>query len=330
MTASAVPVGTLTPDQVREVLVAATVAPSLHNTQPWRFRLTPTGIEIHADRSRSLRVADPDDRELMLGCGAALLNMRLATHALGRYPDVRLLPDPREPDLLARVRPTGLRPATPVDQELARAIPLRHTNRRPFAHKPVPADTQVRLRRAAQAEHSWLIPVTTDHLGDLKRLVHRAHELQQHDPRFTAEWRHWTGRNDGATDGVPARSSGPTPEPQDEWVLRDFGGGRARRRMPGKDMEPEPLIVAIGSFVDGPAHWLRAGQAMQRVLLTATSTGLAASFLTQLIEVPSVRTELRQLLGGGLWPQTVLRIGYGSPVPPVPRRPITDVVDTSW
>ncbi|MGP4019279.1 Acg family FMN-binding oxidoreductase [Saccharopolyspora sp. 5N708] len=320
-------VGSLAAERVREVLLAATAAPSLHNSQPWRFRCTPDAIELHADRSRAVPVADPDDRELLLACGAALLNLRLAIQMAGVQADVRMPPGRSQPDLLAVVRPAGRRPATPTCVGLAGAIHQRRTNRRPFQPTPVPLPVRNQLRQAAEAERAWLAIPEQPQLAKLRSLLERAHQVQFADPAFAAEWRYWTGRDLDARDGVPARSCGPAREPQDEWVLRNFGGGSAKARVSGKDFEPEPLICVLGSFQDSLSAQLHAGMAMQRVLLTATTAGLSASFLSQAIEVPAARKELRALIGGGLWPQAVLRIGYGSPVPTTPRRPLEEVVE---
>lgn len=327
MTIAAHPVGNLSAAAVETMLAAAGAAPSLHNSQPWRFHRTPTAIELYADTDRALPVADPDHRELVLACGGALLNLRLALHAAGLHPTVTLLPEPAASGLLARVRPVGHRPVTPTDRALADAIPRRHTNRRPFLPTPVPLTLLAGLRKAARVEQAWLATVTPAQLPLLRALVAAAHDTQQQDPGFRAEWDQWTGRTAHSPDGVPARNSGPLPESHDQWVLRDFSGGVAKPRLPGKDFEPEPLIAVIGTFHDGTLARLQAGQAMQRVLLTATTSGLAASFLSQVVEVPATRRQLRDLIGGGLWPQALLRIGYGTPVPATPRRPVRDLLD---
>ena len=311
-----IPVGGLTEEQVRSVLVAAMAAPSLHNSQPWRFSCAPTTIELYADVARAVPVADPDHRELLLSCGAALLNLRLAIRALGVHPAVQLLPDPTNPDLLAVVRPQGHNVATSVDRRLAEAIPHRRTNRKPFTALTVPVALLNGLRQAAKIEQAWLATLAAGQLPILRTLLGQAHNAQQHDPAFVAEWSHWTGRGPGSADGVPASSGGPLPEPQDEWMLRDYSAGHARPRVAGKDFEPDPLIAVIGTFHDLPLARLQAGQAMQRVLLVATAAGLSASFLSQVVEVPATRKQLRELIVGGLWPQTVLRLGYGSPMQP--------------
>lgn len=326
MSADIIPVGNLTEDDIREVLDAAAAAPSLHNSQPWRFVCTAPTIELHLDPTRALPAADPDRREMLLACGAALLNLRLALRARGAHAVVSLVPDPGRPDLLARVRPGGRHPVSPRDRELAQAIRLRRTNRRPFLPTPVPPTTVPALRAAARAELAWLATLAPAQLPLLRAQLAAAHRIQRADAAFRAEWELWTGRADDSADGVPTRSSGPLPEPQDEWVLRDFSGGHGRQRLPGKDFEPDPLIVVVGSVHDRPVARLQAGQAMQRVLLTATTLGLSASFLSQVVEVPTTRRQLRELIGGGLWPQTVLRLGYGSPVPPTPRRDLSEVV----
>ncbi|MGE0297517.1 Acg family FMN-binding oxidoreductase [Pseudonocardia sp.] len=317
----------LEPAQVADVLTTAGRAPSLHNTQPWWFRVRPDVIELHADPSRSLPVTDPESREMRLACGAALYTLRLALHGHGIRPLVTIRPDPDDPDLIAAVRHGGSRPATPEQRTLLRAVPLRHTNRRPFADTPVGAAERSAMRRAAQEEGVWLHEVLDPlQRARLRDLAVRAHHTQLTDPGFRDEMERWTAVSPDRADGVPATAGGPLPEPHRVWTLRDFTGGTGARLDPAKDPGGEPLVAVLSAYLTGPHAEIQAGQAMQRVLLTATVHGLAASFVSQIVEVPSIREELRRLVGGTLLPQVVLRVGYGHPVLATPRRPATDLL----
>ncbi|KAA2261846.1 nitroreductase [Solihabitans fulvus] len=316
----------LSSEDIGMVLEAGAQAPSLHNSQPWRFRVLPEAIELHADLTRRLPSTDPDDRELRLACGAALLNIRLALHSKGVRPLVSLHPAAASGPL-AVVTHGGTARMTEDIAALLRAVWQRHTNRRPFLDAPVPIAHRHMLVRAAQTERTWLQMITDrDQRARLQRMVALAHREQLDDPAYRVELVTWTSVDDGRNDGVPPRSAGPAPESQDEWTLRDFTSGQGTPRRPGKDFESEPLIAVLSSHFEGELAQLQAGQAMQRVLLTATALGLAASFLSQVIEVPTTRGELRRMIGGGVHPQTVLRIGFGSPVPAAPRRPVAELL----
>ncbi|WP_345378428.1 Acg family FMN-binding oxidoreductase [Pseudonocardia yuanmonensis] len=309
--------------ELQDVLHAAALAPSLHNSQPWRFRVTADGIELHADPERRPRVADPSGREMRLACGAALFNLRLALTGHGVRPLVTVLPNPLEPDLVAVVRRGGGRPPTPAERRLLAAMPHRHTNRRPFTADPVANPARHALRRAALDEGAWLDLVTDPATrAALSHLARRAHERQIADPGFVAELERWTARERGHADGVPLSAAGPVPWPNAAWVMRDFSAGSG----PDHGYEADPLIAVLSVHGDGLHEEIRAGQAMQRVLLTATAHGLATSFLSQLVEVPDVREHMRRLISGARPPQVVLRIGHGWPVPGTPRRPLSELL----
>jgi nitroreductase len=304
---------------------AAGRAPSLHNSQPWRFRLRAGAMEVLADPARRLAVADQSGWAVRIAVGAAVFNARLALAVRHTPVEVRLRPDSSEPDLLARLSPLPARPATPVEIALHAAIPRRHSNRRPFADAPVPVPSRTRLIEAARDERTWLeLLVGAGPLTAVGEIVRAADRVLNRDPEYRAEVAAWT-RPDAATgDGVPIAAGGPSPEPHDLLALRDFGG---RPRAAGADFETDPLVAILGTTGDTPTDQLVAGQALQRVLLTCTDAGLSTSMLSQPIEVASAREMLRTALGRSGSPQMVIRIGYGEPSGDTPRRPVADTVD---
>lgn len=308
-------------DIVAAALHAGTRAPSPHNTQPWEFRVHGETIEVLLDDTRVLGYCDPEAREATLACGAAVFNMRMAIAEQGRECVVEPLPDRARPLLLARVTMGGQRRPTPEEQRLASAVERRHTNRRPFLDREIPVAARHALTRAAAAEGTRLVLLDqAQRFDEFVALLRHADHVQQQDPRFQAELRAWThgGERD---DGVPKAAGGPRAADGGLLALRDFGGDVATER----EFERRPLVAVLTTRGDTRLDMLRAGQAMQRVLLSATSAGLNASFLAQPIEVGSVRERLRELLGGHEQPQTALRLGYGYPSAATPRRPVEDV-----
>jgi GNAT superfamily N-acetyltransferase/nitroreductase len=324
----------LSASEVEAALAVASLAPSVYNSQPWRFRVVPDHLELYADLERRLPATDPEDRELRLSCGAALLNLRLALEARGVRPLVTLLPSGHRAGIegsaaLAVVRYGGHAHRSAELSRLVQAAHARRTNRQPFFDAPVPVTHRSQLMRAVESERARLYVLShRAQRARLCQLVSDAHQEQIANPAFTAELVAWTGRAGGDRDGVPVTAGGPAPELQDEWVLRDFTADRGRVRAAGKDFESDPLLVVLCSFHQGPLAELQAGQALQHMLLTATSLGLSASFLSQPIEVPSTRVTLRRALKTTLDPQAILRIGFGSPVPPTPRRPVAELLIT--
>src|SRR5581483_536157 len=196
--------------RVERLLAAAARAPSIHNTQPWLFRLTPSTIELYADPKRRLPVADPDGIEQRMSCGAALFNLRLALTQLGIRPSVALMPDPDQPTLLAVLRAAGHRQPGPEETALARAIFHRSTNRRSFDDEPVSSAHQHHLRAAAQREGARLHLIDDQYRrAELGRMSMQAHRTQMDDPAFRAELAAWSGHTGPRTDGVHARTGGP-------------------------------------------------------------------------------------------------------------------------
>jgi nitroreductase len=314
---------TYDPADLHRAAAAAVRAPSLHNSQPWFFQLRDGGVEIVADRSRQLAVADSGGWAVGIACGAATLNARLALAVNGTPAEVALRPYGNGSYVIARLTPGPARPPTYLEQDLFAAVARRYSNRRPFWPNPVPPELRVRLIEAARAEGAWLeLLVGMTALSGFAEIVQSADRVLRRDFDYQAEMAGWI-HADAAPDGVPVAAGAPVGEPQDLLPQRSFS---ERRRGPGHDFEPEPLVAILGSGADQPVDQIVAGLALQRVLLTATDAGLASSMISQPIEVPAARDQLRRSLGRRGAPQMTLRIGYGSPGRPTPRRNLAEVI----
>ncbi|MFI9151647.1 Acg family FMN-binding oxidoreductase [Streptomyces sp. NPDC053367] len=310
----------------------ATAAPSMYNAQPWKFRFRRADGTFHlcADLERAIPRADPTTRGLHLGCGAALFNLRVAAAHAGRQPVVDLLPDPADPHLLATVRLAG--PAS-YDTDLAALYPAvhrRHTSRHPFTDEEIPQPIKDALSAAALLEGARLTFPDAWHVQTLLDLVHDAEGHDARDPAASKELRRWTRIGveavDAATDGIPDYAFGPRKY-GGRAPVRDFAD---RHAVPGRDaatFENVPQLALLGTAEDRPRDWLRAGQALERVLLRATVDGLATSLTSHALEWPDIRWAVRDPRSAMGFVQIVLRLGYGPSGPRTPRRPVREVLD---
>jgi nitroreductase len=316
---------TITPP-VREVLLdcvrTATAAPSLHNSQPWKFRVRDGRVDVYADPSRRLPVLDPDGREQLISVGAAVFTLRLAIRCSGYRSEYVLFPEPGEPDLVARVNATRPAPVTPAAEALAAAVPHRHTNRWPFAQIPVPREALDRLHDAARREGAVLALANPAGRDAVLRLARLADQILRRRPGYRDELARWTvGRV--RNDGVPLRAAGPW-DALESVPMRDFSEASVQQRT-GETFEPYPTVLVLATEGDRRADWVRAGQALQRVLLTATWQDLATTPISQPVEVPAVRRLLIEP-GSGLFAQMVVRVGYGRSAEETPRRSLSEVL----
>ncbi|MEV4141011.1 nitroreductase [Dactylosporangium sp. NPDC049742] len=312
-----------------DAVLAALGAPSILNTQPWHWRIDGDTAQLRADRSRQLPVIDPDGRLLTLSCGAALHHARVALAADGFAVEVTYLPDAGDPDLLATVRVAGAGERTAAAQRLRRAIGIRRTDRRPFADRDVPEAALDGLRRAAATAGADLHVVRPRDLVDVVVAAGHAADVERADPAYRAELADWV--RDDAEDGVPpatAAEGGPRPVP-----VRDFTGtpGALPSVYDGGDVADRHARYAV--LVTGgdlARDWIAAGEALSAVLLTAAADGLAASPMSDVVEVLPARTMLRRMLGDVGHPAMAVRIGVPGriqPAPAAPRRPSGTAVD---
>lgn len=317
-----------------EALAAvAGAAPSLHNAQPWRFRVGHDHVDVLLDRSRLLPVVDPRTRQAHLGLGAAVFLLRLALSTMDRTVEVVPWPDSGQPDLVARLVAGGRRAGTDEDRQLLAALPARRTVRTPFTADTVPVPLQVAWRDLTETEGAGLrwVAAPGERVG-VSALVTAAERLQQRDPAYLVELDRWTGAQELAEGaGVPPHAFGVTAAAGHaaEFPLRDFAGGtRTIPTRPTTPLEQHPVVTVLHTPADRRDDWLRGGQALMRLLLAAAADGYAASYLNQPLELPGLRQQLRDELRLAGWPQLILRLGRpaGPLPPPAPRRPASELV----
>ncbi len=311
---------------LRRVVDLARLAPSLHNTQPWHWRMGDGAtLELWADRRRALPVSDPDGRELLISCGNALHHAVVAARALGLAPQVTRFPDPTRADLLAVLHlDRGLVPDDAGEQ--IAALRERCTDRRRFTSWPVPEERLRKLARHASELGVAAITITDIALRfRLELLVEEVRRRQAADPRFAEETARWVDR--GREDGIPVAALPQLTGRAGERVHRFDGGELAAP--PPRILDSSDGLVMLATDTDGPLDRLRTGEALSALWLEATSDGLSVVPLSQLVEDATARAELRHELGGA-HPQIMARIGWQeisrSTLPRTPRRSLEEVL----
>lgn len=319
---------TLDAATLEKLISAAVAAPSVHNTQPWRYRLDPgtTTIEVRAAPDRGLRHTDPIGRALHVSVGAAVFNLRVAVAHFGWEPVVRLLPRPAEPGLLAAVRLAGPRsPGRRHRADLYDAVWRRHSSRLPFTGQPVPAEVLAEIAEAAAAEGARVAFPGPAEVTRVLRLTAEAERFNAADRDRGEESRSWV--REGAPDGLPGAALGPS-DASGHIPIRDFAGLRPGNRPCSGRFERHPVLGVLTTAHDARADWLRAGQGLQHALLVATAHQVRTSLFSQAVEWPDLRWALRDPRAGHEHVQMLIRFGYGPHGPATPRRPAREVLDT--
>ena len=326
---------------IEAALELAVRAPSIHNSQPWRWRVGGASVQLYVDPVRQLPRVDPARRGMVLSCGVALHHFTVAMSALGWTTTVHRFPNPSDPDHLASIEFLG-HTAGEGDMALAAAIPRRCTDRRRFSSWPVPSGDIALL--AAQAARAGVTLRRVKDEGELAKVVADAVREHISDPAYLAELAMWSGRH-GTDSGVPARNTpaaqkGGAPKGDTKKRGTETGGTFAARVFANPVLHQSSdvaarddagVVVILATATDDPLAVLRAGEATGAVLLSATARGLASCPLTEPLEIAATRAEVRtKLLGGEGIPQMLLRIGWAAvnadPLPATPRRPLSDVV----
>ncbi len=284
---------------LRTAAMCAHQAPSTHNTQPWRLRIRGGALEVAYDEHRRLGAIDPLGRQMVMSCGCALYNARVAIRAAGFVDETQLFPDPKRPELLAITRPALLRAPADLDRALLAAIPRRHTYRRPFRPLPVPASLADLLAQVARAERTRLYRLSPPQKLQMGELVAELRLRRHADPAYRAE----------------VRRARPC-------ARKEYAGAYEPDRI-----NAAPLIAVMSTEADEPIDWLDCGQALEAVLLRATSLGLATSYLNQVLEVQDLAEAVDRMVAPDLNAQMILRIGWPErDGQPASRRALDDVL----
>ncbi|WP_040796569.1 Acg family FMN-binding oxidoreductase [Nocardia higoensis] len=310
---------------IAAALALAGRAPSVHNIQPWRWRTDRHAIQLFLDTERALPHTDPDLRDVVISCGAALHHLTVAFAAMGWATVVTRMPDPADPDHLASIRLVAHR-ATGQDVEMSAMIPRRRTDRRHYTALPLPPGYLGLLSERAGALGA-IVRLVDDRARDrLVAAARAAAERHAGDPDYRWELALWSGRH-SSDDGVPARNT-PAPRAIDDLPARRF----VAPGLPDTATEADHAdVLVLGTPSDDRSARLRAGEALSSVLLTATNIGLATCPLTEPLEFEDQRDHIRRgVLNGAAHPQACLRVGWApdteDPLPRTPRRAVTDLI----
>ncbi|WP_238012309.1 nitroreductase [Dactylosporangium sp. AC04546] len=313
-----------------DAALAALRAPSVLNTQPWRWHIERDTARLSADRSRRLARIDPDGRLMLLSCGAALHHACVTLAAGGVDFAVDPLPDQDAPEALAIIRYRGDTAPSATAQRLRDAIAVRWSDRRPFSGTPVPDETLERLRVTAGRPGAHLHLVRASELVTVIAAAGHAAAAEMADPTYRAELLSWLRPAGMGRDGMPVDTI--TPPGVRQVPLRDFTtAGWLPAIYSDTDVaDREARYGIVVTDGDGPADWLRAGVTLSAALLAATADGLATSAMSDLVEEPAARIALQRMLGDVGYPAIGVRIGVpaaGPPPPRAPRRPAAEMVE---
>ncbi|MFB1299238.1 NAD(P)H nitroreductase [Mycobacterium sp. pW049] len=316
-------------ETIMDALTVACRAPSLHNSQPWRWVATERGVDLFADPRRMIRATDSTGREALISCGAVLDHFRVAMAAAGWDTVVRRLPDPDNPLHIACVDVAAAPRVTAQQKARADAILLRRTDRLPMS-APQDWDGLARaLGDAAQRASVQAHPLADDARGALSEACHLAETMRMYDSGYHSELFWWTA-DFVADDGIPRSALISAAESDRVDVGRAFPvTGHPERR--GEVEDDRAGILVLSTEDDSRESVLRCGEALSAVLLDATISGLATCTVTHVTEVPSGRDTVASLVGTTAIPQVIVRVGVApalaAPPPPTPRRPVREVFE---
>jgi hypothetical protein len=316
-------------DVIADAVQLACRAPSLHNSQPWRWVAEGDNLQLFVDPNRAVRETDCSGREALISCGAVLDHLIVAMAAAGWTAKVDRFPNPNNRLHLASIDFSPMDLVTNGHRRRANAILLRRTDRLPFAAPPGWDSLEPVLRRVVYSDAVRLDVIADDLRPHLAQASQLTEALRLYDSSYHAELQWWTAAFE-VTDGIPRSSLVSAAECDRVDVGRTFPVTHHRERRAEVD-EDHSKILVLSTYDDRPDSVLRCGEMLSAVLLDATMGGLATCTLTHITEIPASRQIVAQLIGQDTTPQVLIRVGRAPSIddvpPPTPRRPLRDVLE---
>ena len=311
---------------IRDAVELACHAPSLYNSQPWKWVAHGSRLELFAVPDPQVQSTDRSGRELLLSCGAVLDHLRVAIAAASWYTTVRRFPDADDPHHLATCD-FERSAVEPAHRQRAEAILRRRTDRLPFAAPPDWQATEAVLRSAAGQSDVTLDVIPDDGRRQLAEASRLTEDIRRHDPTYQSELRWWTSPFE-FDQGLPSSSRLSESEAARVDIARAFPTTGYGRRRPQVESDRSKVVV-LSTRGDTSDEVLRCGEALSAVLLECTLAGLATCTLTHMIEVAPARELIRGLIRRNRRPQLLIRVGtpVGQQPPATPRRPLGEVLE---
>jgi hypothetical protein len=309
-------------DQIRFLLRFAILAPSSHNTEPWKFRVQDNRVDVLLDLSRWLNVADDDQRELHISVGCALENLLIAAEHFGIGYECELLPNPNALSLAATVtfrehgQSVAFRPSVLFDM-----IPVRHTNHQRYEDRAIPDDVLQQLQSTCIEDgiklHLTCDPYIKKQVDDL---VVRGDAIEFADPKFREELAYWIGQGVFGTGWLMSKIG--------KLAVSYIDMGKSQAKKGSDILMSSPILGLISSQHDDRQSQLKVGQVYQRLSLLAASHGIWCQPMSQIVQIPELKTEVASLTPeSGPTPQHPFRMGYApAEKQHTPRRPIEEVL----
>ncbi|WP_435406000.1 Acg family FMN-binding oxidoreductase [Mycolicibacterium rhodesiae] len=320
---------TLDPQVIANAVELACRAPSVHNSQPWRWVAEGPSLKLFLDAGRVPHATDRSGREAVISCGAVLDHLRVAVAAAGWQAIISRFPNPNEPEHLATIDFSAMEFVTDAVRSRADAILARRTDRLPMAPPPDWASFESVLRSTVDTDRVTIQVLPDSVRPQLAQASRLTESLRRYDASYHAELAWWTAPYE-VSDGVPHSSLVSVTERDRVDIARVFPGTEPADRRPEVDHDRSTIVV-LSTFGDSRRDALDCGEVLSDVLLEATLAGLATCTLTHMTELEASRDVVRALTGDRDDPQLLIRVGLapaiGQTPPATPRRPLSDVLE---